>query len=143
MLTMPELSNLISRKCENCGVLTVQFWMLGSLLMVETRSWDVQQTFGMLRMAWDSMDPENQFAPFLSFFAICSLFYTPPIFLFMVCQCSLCTLERIRVANLYQISPIMIIDSWFDHCANLSKSSKSNLFVSIWSFHDLIILPVV
>ena len=116
MLKMPEWSYSISKKYGNRVTLTVRFWVWGSLLMIESWSLDVQQAIGMTRMLWIGLKRGNQFATFLEFFETCFLFYTPPISFFLICKCSLCTLEWIRVANLFQIFSI------YDH-----------LFM-IWSF---------
>ena len=51
MLKMPELRYSNSRKEINRVTLTGRFKEWGSLLAIETRSWDAQQMIGMLRMA--------------------------------------------------------------------------------------------
>ena len=115
MLKMAELMDSKSRKVRNCVVLTVCFRARECLLMVETRSWDVQQTFGMARRLWIGLEHGNQFATFLDFFETCFVFYTPLIPLFFIWNCTLCTLEVIKLQICFKYFPIKIIDSWFDH----------------------------
>ena len=128
MLNMPELWYLNSRKKMNRVTLTVWFWTCESLLMVATRSRDIQQTIGMVRIAWEGLKPGNWFTTFLEFFETGFLFCTPPTSLFLVCTCSLCIQECIRVTTLYQISPIMNIDSRFDPCAKSFQNKKIQSF---------------
>ena len=143
MLTMPELWYSNSRKYGNRVKLTAWFWVWGSLLLVETRSWDAQQTIGMLRMAWDSLNPGNWFTTFLEILQFCFLFCTPPTPFFLVCNCSLCIQEWIRVAICFQSSPIMNIDSWFDPCTKSFQIKQFQSFsvhfapCTIWSHVQL------
>ena len=111
MLNVPELTYLISRKYGSRVKLTACFKAWGSLLMVAMWSRDIQQAIGMLRMAWDSLNPKNWFTTFLEFLQLCFLFCTPLASLFLVCNCPLCIQEWIRVTILYQIS--LNYNYWF------------------------------
>ena len=111
MLKMLELRYANSRKGMNRVTLTVWFWTWGRLLMVVIWSRDSQQTIEMVRKAWEGLKPGNWFTTFVEFLQVCFLFFTPLISLFLICTCSLCTLEGIRVANLYQIP--LNYDYWF------------------------------
>ena len=104
MLKMPELGYLNSRKVINRMNLTACFKARGSLLTIESWSWGVQRLIGMTRVLWIDLKCGNEFATLLQFFATCSPSCTPPTSLFLVCKCSLCILECIRVTILYQIS---------------------------------------
>ena len=126
---MPELTYLKSRKYGNRVTLTVWFWTWESLSMVAIRSRDIQQRIGMVRMAWEGLKPGNWFATFLQFLKLVLSLFTPPTSRFLICLCSLCIQECIRVTIGFKSSPIMNIDSWFDPCTKSIQIQQNAIFL--------------
>ena len=136
MLLMPESWYWILRKQGYCEVLTVCFWERKHLLMIGIESLDVQQANGMLRRAWRSLEIGIWFTTFVEFLQVCFQFLTPLIPLLLVCQCSICTQEWIRLQTCFKSFSIKMIESWFDSYVNLSKSSQTQSLCVEMSFEQ-------